>query len=148
MPTSSAPPRAAVGVFDCPSAQPDMEGGRPFGVISGTVKGTRIAFFKKSALDAFDWRDKFSTTDATRLLRFGARCEESRCSHFDGNHCSLGQRVKDGLPAVVDALPSCLIRPRCRWYAEQGREVCLRCPQVVTTIPQEDAPLNRVAAVR
>lgn len=125
-----------------------MQGARPFGVITGTVKETRIAFFKKSARDGFDWRKTFSATDATRVFRFGARCEETRCSHFNGGQCSLGRRVRDGLPAVVDALPSCLIRPDCRWYAEQGGEVCLRCPQVVTMIPEADAPLNRVAAVR
>ena len=134
--------------FDCPSAQPDMQGARPFGVISGTPQETRIAFFKKSALDGFDWRKQFGTQDATRLFRFGARCDEHKCGHFDGSRCSLGARVKQGLPAVVDALPPCLIRPRCRWFAEQGGEVCLRCPQVVTLIPAADTPLNAVAAPR
>jgi len=134
--------------YDCPSAQPDMAGARPFGLISGTPQETRIAFFKKSALDNFDWRAQFGTQDATRVFRFGARCEESRCGHFDGSRCSLGGRVKRDLPPVVDALPSCLIRPTCRWHAEQGGEVCLRCPQVVTMIPEADTPLNAVAAVR
>ena len=146
------PPREADSVprteFDCPSAQPGMQGARPFGVITGTPQETRIAFFKKSALDAFEWREQFSSQDATRLFRFGARCDEGKCGHFDGSRCSLGARVKAGLPAVVDALPSCLIRPGCRWYAEQGGDVCLRCPQVVTMIPSADTPLNQVAAVR
>jgi hypothetical protein len=134
--------------FDCPSAQPDMEGARPFGVISGTPQETRIAFFKKSALDGFNWRERFASQDATRLFRFGAKCDEHKCGHFDGSRCSLGARVKQGLPPVVDALPTCLIRPKCRWYAEQGGEVCLRCPQVVTMIPAADTPLNAVAAPR
>jgi hypothetical protein len=125
-----------------------MEGARPFGVISGTVEQTRIAFFKKSALDGFKWREQFANSDATRVFRFGARCEEHRCSHFNGSRCSLGQRVKEELPAVVDAPPTCLIRPKCRWYAEQGVAVCLRCPQVVTMIPRADTPLNAVAQVR
>ena len=144
---SKAKPAEGAG-HDCPSAQPHMEGARPFGIISGTPQETRIAFFKKSALDGFDWRERYGTEDATRLFRFGARCDEQRCGHFDGHRCSLGARVKHGLPAVVDALPSCLIRNRCRWFAEQGGEVCLRCPQVVTTIPTADTPLNAVAAVR
>ena len=148
MSVNSTATRAPAHGYDCPSAQPDMEGARPFGVISGTVEETRIAFFKKSALDGFDWREKFSTKDATRVLRFGARCEENRCSHFNGTQCSLGDRVRNSLPAVVDALPTCLIRPRCRWYSEQGSEVCLRCPQVVTMIPEAETPLNAVAAVR
>ena len=143
----SKPSPPAAG-YDCPSAQPDMPGARPFGVISGTAGETRIAFFKKSALDGFDWRERFGTGDATRLFRFGARCEQGGCAHYDGQRCSLGERVNHGLPAVVDALPPCLIRTRCRWYAEQGGAVCLRCPQVVTMIPQADTPLNAVATPR
>ena len=147
--SASQPTEPASGArFECPSAQPDMEGARPFGVISGTPQETRIAFFKKSALDGFNWREQFSSQDATRLFRFGARCDEHKCGHFDGSRCSLGGRIKQGLPAVVDAPPPCLIRPKCRWFAEQGVEVCLRCPQVVTMIPAADTPLNAVAAVQ
>ena len=148
MSASPSAERASGARFDCPSAQPDMDGARPFGVISGTPQETRIAFFKKSALDGFNWRAQFSSQDATRVFRFGARCDEHRCGHYDGSRCNLGARVKQGLPAVVDALPPCLIRPKCRWYAEQGGEVCLRCPQVVTMIPAADTPLNAVAAPR
>lgn len=146
-PAPEATPAPSAG-YDCPSAQPHMEGARPFGVISGTAQETRIAFFKKSALDGFDWRKQFGTQDATRLFRFAASCDEQKCGHYDGSRCSLGQRVKEGLPAVVDALPPCLIRADCRWFAEQGGDVCLRCPQVVTMIPAADTPLNSVAAVR
>jgi hypothetical protein len=145
---SSAAVSASATDYDCPSAQPDMQGARPFGVISGTIEETRIAFFKKSALAEFNWRDTFSTTDATRVLRFSARCEKHRCIHFSGTQCSLGHRVKQELPAVVDTLPSCLIRPTCRWYFEQGSDVCLRCPQVVTMIPEGDPQLSVVASVR
>ena len=63
-------------------------------------------------------------------MRFAARCEESRCCHFDGQI----------LPAVVEALPARLIRSECRWYAQEGRPACLRCPRVVTRnyAPNED----------
>jgi len=124
-----------------------MEGARPFGVISGTPEETRVAYFRKSALDGFDWRQHFAMKDATRLLRFGARCEETACAHFASGACSLGQRIHD-LPPVIDALPACLLRPSCRWFAEQGPGVCLRCPQVITMIPEGDTALNRAAAVR
>ena len=132
---------------DCPSAQPDMAGARPFGVVSGTVTETRVAFFKKDALQHFDWRERFDVPEATQLFRFAARCEKSACGHYDGidHRCSLGQRVATVLPPVTDALPPCLIRPTCRWHAEQGASVCLRCPQVVTMIPAGDGPLQSVA---
>ena len=133
--------------FDCPSAQPDMAGARPFGVVSGTVREVRIAFFKKDALEHFDWRERFASPEATHLFRFAARCEKTACGHYDSgaDKCSLGARVATALPPVSDALPPCLIRPGCRWHAEQGPAVCLRCPQVVTMIPAGEGPLQAIA---
>ena len=148
MRADSSAASAAGTHLECPSAQPGMPGARPFGVISGTPQETRIAFFKKSALDGFNWQDRFSTQDATRLFRFGARCDEEKCAHYNGKTCSLGARVAQELAPVVDALPSCLVRPKCRWFAEQGPSVCLRCPQVVTMIPEADTPLNAIATPR
>ncbi|MBK6615369.1 hypothetical protein [Ottowia sp.] len=129
--------------YDCPSAQPDMTDARPIGLLSGSPTEVRIAFFKKEALQAFDWRAHVSDADATQVLRFGARCEEKRCGHFDGHSCQLGKRVRDDLDPVVDHLPPCLLRPSCRWHAERGPSVCLRCPQVATMVP----PASALAAI-
>ena len=54
----------------------------------------------------------------------------------------------DGLDPVVDALPSCSIRNTCRWFADQERAACVRCPQVVTLIPMGGDRLSRVAALQ
>ena len=129
--------------YDCPSAQPDMADARPIGLLSGTPAEVRIAFFKKEALDAFDWRHHVDEARATQVLRFGATCEEGRCGHFDGQTCQLGKRVRDDLEPVVDRLPPCLLRPSCRWHAERGPAVCLRCPQVATMVP----PVSSLAAI-
>jgi hypothetical protein len=133
-------------VLDCPSAQPDMRDARPFGVIAGSAEEVRVAFLKKDALDGFEWRERFGTTESTHLFRFGAKCDSSRCGHFDGGSCTLGRRVREMLGSVVDAPPPCLLRPSCRWFAEQGGEVCLRCPQVSTMIPMSESRLAAVAA--
>lgn len=130
---------------DCPSAQPDMAGAQPFGVISGSPGATRIAFFKKSAVAVLDWQRHFAPGQVTKVLRFAARCEQGHCTHYSAGRCSLGQRVATSLPAVVDVAPPCLVRPTCRWHAENGIDVCLRCPQVVTMIPHEKNLLNEVA---
>ena len=124
-----------------------MVDARPFGVVSGTVTEARVAFFKKDAPKHFDWGERFDEREATRVFRFAARCEKAARGHDDGvgHGCSLGRRVATALPAVVDPLPPCLIRPTCRWHAEQGSEVCLRCPQVVTMIPARDGPLQAIA---
>src|SRR5215469_3887374 len=69
----------------------------------------------------------------TELYRIAARCEERACRHFDGN-CHLASRIVQILPAVVDVLPPCKIRQDCRWFQQEGRPACLRCPQVITLI--------------
>ena len=133
--------------LSCPSAQPDMAGAQPIGVLSGSPSELRIAFFKKEALEAFDWQGRFSGPDATHVLRFGAHCEEKGCGHFDGHSCQLGKRVSEDLAPVVERLPPCLLRPSCRWHAEQGPRVCLRCPQVATQVSQA-SPLAAIAVPR
>jgi hypothetical protein len=131
--------------LSCPSAQPDMAGARVIGLISGTAEEPRIAYLKQNAEVPVSAVTGLGGLEPTQVFRFAARCEEQRCVHFDGQRCSLGERVVQTLDPVVDALPSCQIRPTCRWHAEQGGEACRRCPQVVTMIPRANNKLNRAA---
>jgi hypothetical protein len=109
----------------CPSAQPDMAGARVFGVLRSGPDGPRTGYLDHAV-------------DAT--------CEESRCSHFDGTDCRLATRIVQLLPPVVAVLPRCAVRNECRWFAQEGRAACLRCPQVVTLM--EDAPEAMEQAAR
>jgi hypothetical protein len=54
------------------------------------------------------------------------------CKHFDDGACSLVKRVVAAFNPVVNGVPPCRIRPTCRWFRQEGRDACLRCPQVVT----------------
>jgi hypothetical protein len=36
------------------------------------------------------------------------------------------------MPAVESPLPACRIRPTCRWFLQEGKAACQRCPQIVT----------------
>jgi hypothetical protein len=132
--------------YSCPSAQPDMHDARIFGVLSGTVGAPRVAYLKQEAVIPAGALPETGGLDPVEAFRFAARCEEGRCGQFANGRCSLGQRLADALPPVVDALPSCTIRPTCRWYAEQGREICFRCPQVVTRIALDEGDLLSQAA--
>jgi hypothetical protein len=139
-----APSSNSTGNFDCPCARPDMTDARPFGLVSGAAREARIAFFKKTTVDGFAWRGHFSNVEASRHLRFGARCEEHDCAHFDGRQCALGDHVHRHMAPVVDQLPPCLIRGSCRWFAERGAGICLRCPQVVGMAMSPRAAIERV----
>ncbi len=133
--------------YSCPSAQPDMQDARVIGVVSGSAAAPRIAYLKAEAVMPAAQVAMTGAVAAVEVFRFAARCEEQRCAQFAGGRCSLGQRLVDGLDAVVGSLPPCTIRATCRWFAEQGAPACLRCPQVVTLIPQGSDRLSRAAAL-
>jgi hypothetical protein len=139
----------ALSPYSCPSAQPDMLEARVIGVLSGSASEPRIAYLAQEAvIPAADMPPTLSV-DPVEAFRFAARCEDHRCAqHVDGvegGRCGLGARIVAQLDPVVASLPSCTIRASCRWYAEQGREACLRCPQVVTLIPRDGSRLSRAA---
>lgn len=129
----------------CPSAQPDMEGAHVIGVIDGTPEAPRVAYLKKSATVDAATISNLGDIDPTHVFRFAAKCDQARCAHFSGERCTLGERIATMLEPVVDTLPSCQIRPNCRWHAERGPAVCLRCPQVVTMTPRDGGGLHRAA---
>jgi hypothetical protein len=122
-----------------------MAGARVFGVVAGTPEAPRVAYLKADAQVTPEVAERIGDLTPTQVFRFAARCEESRCAHHDGDRCALGARIAKMLAPVTDSLPSCQIRPSCRWYAEVGGEACLRCPQVVTAIPESQTRLREVA---
>jgi hypothetical protein len=78
----------------------------------------------------------------TEIFRLAATCAEHQCPHFDGADCRLATRVVQLMPAVVNVLPPCIIRKECRWYSQEGRAACKRCPEI-TTISYDLSPKVR-----
>jgi len=68
------------------------------------------------------------------VFRIAAPCACSGCGHFapESSTCRLAAKIVQWLPSVVDKLPPCPIRPECRWWRQEGKAACVRCPQVVT----------------
>jgi hypothetical protein len=52
--------------------------------------------------------------------------------HFRESRCRLATQIVKLLPTVVEKIPTCTIRPKCRWWLQEGKAACLRCAQVVT----------------
>jgi hypothetical protein len=121
------------GALMCPSSQPHP-GARIFGMKRSTPDGDRIGYFEAALPATPEILALPAPALPTESFRLAAPCAEHGCSHFDGAHCQLGQRIRSMLGPVVRSLPGCAIRPTCRWFREHGKPVCLRCPQVVTDI--------------
>ncbi len=116
----------------CPSAQPDMGGSRLFAVVSGTVEQPLAAYLAKALQVTPQLLAMTGPVEPTEIFRFAAPCARQACVHFDGTYCQLAKRVAQYMPAVVDRLPACPIRSRCRWFREQGGVACKACPAIVT----------------
>jgi hypothetical protein len=87
-------------------------------------------------------------------FRFSNKCVEGGCHQWTGSHCGVIDRMLQTmeaslptkvLPTASEAqLPTCGIRPTCRWYRQSGHHACRVCPYILTHVTAADtpAPLN------
>ncbi|HEY1544024.1 MAG TPA: hypothetical protein VGG01_16580 [Xanthobacteraceae bacterium] len=131
----------------CPSAQPGMGDTQVLGVVSRDAETPRLAYLDQPMAATPDIIEMAAPVAVSEIFRLSARCEESKCMHFDGAKCQLAVRIANLLPEAVDTLPACNIRADCRWFRQEGRAACLRCPQIVTGNAEADDLLQRVAGM-
>lgn len=74
-------------------------------------------------------------------FRFTNKCAEGGCGQWTGTQCGIAQKMVALIDevAAADTLFPCSIRPRCRWFLQQGADACRICPYVLTEITQEEA---------
>jgi hypothetical protein len=121
----------------CPSAQPTVNGAVAIGVVEYAERRAEIAYLERPLPASPGLLRLAEPVRPTEIFRFAAPCQQSACEHWSGADCKLIRRIVQFVPPVSESLPRCHIRTQCRWYAEQGRPACLRCPSVVT---QDEAP--------
>lgn len=109
-----------------------MPGAQVFGIVTGTEAEPAVAWLERPVPVTPELMAKTGEIEPQRIFRITAKCQESGCVHFEGSRCKLVRRIINVLPAVVESLPACSLRADCRWFTQEGREACLRCPQVVT----------------
>ncbi|NEP44872.1 MAG: nitrogen fixation protein [Okeania sp. SIO2H7] len=117
----------------CPSSIPDLPNSIVFGVVEGTVTAPRVTYLSEPQPATAKLLAQSHPVAPTEVFRFAASCIERGCQHFQESKCQLARRIVDRLPEVTVNLPPCSLRQHCRWWAEEGKAVCLRCPQIVRT---------------
>lgn len=116
----------------CPSAQADSPDSTIFGVITGTVDQPRVTYLKQTQPVTDELVRRSHPVTPTEIFRIASPCATKECLHFDGATCRLAKQVVEKLPGVTEELPPCPIRRDCRWWQQEGKSACLRCPQVIT----------------
>ncbi len=129
----------------CPSARPEMEGSVLFGVVGGSTEPGLLAYLKEPQPASAEVLAHAAPLKPTSIFRFAAGCGESACAHFDGADCRLATKIVALLPPVVAVLPRCAIRPQCRWWQQEGRAACQRCPSIATEPTAASDALRRAA---
>jgi hypothetical protein len=116
----------------CPSAQDGWEGSVVFGVVGGTADEPRVTHLDAPVPLNDELLAHVDPVTPAEVFRMAAPCLCSGCTHFEDDRCNLAKRIVKVLPPVTARLPKCSIRPRCRWWRQEGPSACARCPQVVT----------------
>ena len=116
----------------CPSARPEWENSTVFGVVTGTVEGPRVTYLNQRQPVTDELMALSGSVTPTEVFRIAAPCAGKGCQHFDGRDCRLAMRIVQQLPTVAQELPPCSIRRDCRWWQQEGKAACMRCPQVIT----------------
>jgi hypothetical protein len=70
-------------------------------------------------------------------FRFAQPCVENQCIQWTGSCCGLIHQVLESSEGVritgqsPEALPQCVIRSSCRWFAQAGTQACAVCPVII-----------------
>jgi hypothetical protein len=126
-----------------------MAGAVVFGVVGGTETEPWVEYLTERLPATPDVLGLAAGVEPTEVFRIGARCAGAGCRHFDGADCRLATKLVQLTPAVTSALPACTLRPDCRWWRQEGKAACMRCPQVVTVnyLPTDEMRLAADPAV-
>ena len=92
-PPADAAPHAGRTPPLCPSAHPQMEGSRVFGVMGGTATSPLLLYLDKPTPATREILDLAGPVKPTEVFRLAAPCVESQCCHFDGRDCRLVTRI-------------------------------------------------------
>jgi hypothetical protein len=134
-----------VNGFKCPSSPSHASEGLLFGVVLRDTTRNSVAYLKHTTPITENLLASVHPVRPEEVFRVAGQCVEKQCKHFDGAHCRLAHRIVEVLEPVVDSLPRCMIRPTCRWWAEQGASACFRCPSIITCDVSPSAELAEAA---
>jgi len=122
-----------------------MDGAVVFGVVGGTAREPRVGYLTEQLPVTPELLAMTGSVAPTEVFRFGAPCAGGGCQHFDGHDCRLASKLVQLAPISGPKLPPCTIRQSCRWWRQEGKAACMRCP-LVSTLEYEPSDELRLAA--
>ena len=133
----------------CPSSNPYFDNAKIIGVVEDKGEGSRVTFLPIPVNVTKDLLGHQNAARFGEVLRVAAKCVEAACAHFREQNCILAKKIVVTIDAEIDQIPICSIRSHCVWWNQEGRQACMRCPQIVTRPTKEATevrgmPLNKL----
>ncbi len=122
----------AASPYLCPSAPGVPSESVLIGVVTDSDGVARVVPTERALPVTLDLLQLSEPVSPSEVFRFASLCRTSNCVHFKENACALAARSIIVLSEVMDKLPNCPIRSQCRWFRQEGPEMCKRCPQIIT----------------
>jgi len=116
----------------CPSAPGSPDDSVLIGVVTSHSEGPRMVPTETAMPVTPEILKMAEPVSPSEVFRFASSCRAGKCPHFENEKCQLAVRSVVLLEPVADDLPKCPIRSLCRWFRQEGPEMCRRCPQIVT----------------
>jgi hypothetical protein len=117
----------------CPSWKCD-EGS----ILLGMVKEDgRVSFIDKRLIINEDFVETARRgRQPEERFRFANSCIQDNCKHWKSSRCNVIDTVIEILHDEKEdgCLPSCSIRPECRWFAQRGSKACSVCPDIIRNL--------------
>jgi hypothetical protein len=132
----------------CPSVPPHHPDAVAFGVVAGTVAEPEMIPLVPAVPVTDELLALAGPVSPGEVFRFAGRCVEGGCRHWEEQvqRCRLVAKTVEFVPIVVEKLKPCAIRSTCRWWAQEGKAACVRCPQVASSDPGRDGAQARAAS--
>ena len=102
----------------CPNSYSDSKD-----EIIGSYNNQGTIVYYKTSIDSFK-KDN---------LRFSSKYETKNCTNWTGSECSLPSKILSTIKEVSISNSNyldCRIKKDCRWFYQEGIEVCKICPVV------------------
>ena len=118
----------------CPSAPWNSEGAQVFGVVGGEARAPKVLFLKQLLPPSRELKEKLGGTAPEQVFRIAAPCAGAGCGHHNAvsKSCNLVGSLVQHVDQAYDDYAVCGIRSQCVWWAQEGVNACVRCPQIAT----------------
>lgn len=131
----------------CPSVPPHYPNAVAFGVVGGTVESPELIPLIPPQPVTPELLELAAPVYAAEVFRFAATCAKGACKHWEesSERCRLVARTVQFVPSTTEKLKPCAIRPTCRWFKQEGKAACIRCPQLASSDPARSEAGKRAA---